>query len=398
VRGARAGGRGGLRLAGNAFFESAHEAVKPLFEGTTSLATFVSRSGKLTKDERLLLIEQALILFEMNYVHLPLKRAMHAVDPIQRLKLLRYRVEQTEESRLPDETHFHNEMTEIFTSLRDLHTTYRLPAPYQRADAILPFSIEEYFEDGLRKYLLSYWATGFNHATFKPGVEITYWNGVPIERCNGIGQRYYGNVVLITDARCYSTTDIFAAGFQDNKIGTILGTSGNTGAGGANVWGHGYLRRLMEKADPPAPYKELPNGADMTVAIRRTLRAGANAGTPVEDLGIIPDFRHEMTRDDVLKDNVDLINKAASLLADKPVRKLSIEVGPGAGSTRNVTATTLNVSRLDVFLDGRPQQSLDVSDGATQFVVALPSPGGAMLELQGYDKGELVISRRAAVA
>ena len=48
--------------------------------------------------------------------------------------------------------------------------------------------------------------------------------------------------MLVTDAFCYSTTDIFAAGFQDHEIGTILGCHDNTGAGGANVWDHDDLR------------------------------------------------------------------------------------------------------------------------------------------------------------
>ena len=39
---------------------------------------------------------------------------------------------------------------------------------------------------------------------------------------NLVGQRYFGPVVLITDARCYSATDIFAAGFADHEIGPIL--------------------------------------------------------------------------------------------------------------------------------------------------------------------------------
>ena len=43
--------------------------------------------------------------------------------------------------------------------------------------------------------------------------------------CNGIGQVYYGPVVLITDALSYSATDIFAAGFQDNEVGLVLGTA-----------------------------------------------------------------------------------------------------------------------------------------------------------------------------
>ena len=52
---------------------------------------------------------------------------MHAVDPVQRLKLMRYRLEELEESELGIEIAFHNELTEIFNSVRDLHTSYRLP-------------------------------------------------------------------------------------------------------------------------------------------------------------------------------------------------------------------------------------------------------------------------------
>ena len=39
----------------------------------------------------------------------------------------------------------------------------------------------------------------------------------------------------------------------------------------------------------------------MRVSIRRTLRVGVEGGTPVEDLGVTPDVRHRMTRDDVLE-------------------------------------------------------------------------------------------------
>ena len=143
-----------------------------------------------------------------------------------------------------------------------------------------------------------------------------YSQGFPIEPpevTNQIGQRYRGPVVLVTDARCYSTTDIFAAGFQDNKMGTILGVDENTGAGGANVFRHGLLRDVL--AGPDSPFEDLPNGADMRVAIRRTTRVGDNVGLPLEDLGVQPDQIHRMTRDDVLGDNRDLINAAAERLA-----------------------------------------------------------------------------------
>ena len=77
-------------------------------------------------------------------------------------------------------------------------------------------------------------------------------------------------MVLITDARCYSTTDIFAAGFQDHEIGTILGTDDNTGAGGANVWTLELIRQFFGSGGMPPPLQSLPKGAGMRVAIRRT--------------------------------------------------------------------------------------------------------------------------------
>src|SRR5262249_31930343 len=65
---------------------------------------------------------------------------------------------------------------------------------------------------------------------------------LPEEDFNDLGQRYQGPVVLVTDALCYSATDMFTAGFRDNGLGPILGTAGNTGAGGANVWTHDLFR------------------------------------------------------------------------------------------------------------------------------------------------------------
>ncbi len=118
-------------------------------------------------------------------------------------------------------------------------------------------------------------------------------------------------MTLITDALCYSTTDIFAAGFQDHNIGPILGVHGNTGAGGANVWGHRLLVELTGGEDGVVP---LPRLADFRVSIRQCTRVGRRMGLPVEDLGVIPDHRHRMTRRDLLEDNADLIERAAELL------------------------------------------------------------------------------------
>ncbi|MGH9429141.1 MAG: S41 family peptidase, partial [Terriglobia bacterium] len=102
----------------------------------------------------------------------------------------------------------------------------------------------------------------------------TYSTGFPLnseESCNDIGQTYYGPVVLITDALSYSTTDMFAAGFQDNEIGEVLGTSENTGAGGAEFWRYQDLVNAS-KGNPNSPFKPLPRGADIVLAVRRSIR------------------------------------------------------------------------------------------------------------------------------
>src|SRR5260370_6606752 len=152
------------------------------------------------------------------------------------------------------------------------------------------------------------------------GTGAIYSSGFPMndeKKCNDIGQVYYGPVILITDALSYSTTDMFAAGFQDNEVGLVLGTSGNTGAGGANNWTYTDLRTAVDKK--PNPFKRLPKGADLAGAIQRSIRVGDNAGRTLEELGVEPDKRHCMTKRDLLKGNVDLIRHAVNLLSKEPI-------------------------------------------------------------------------------
>ena len=631
------------------FLKGVNEGIRPQYAGTTDLRTFLKTTGKLSLADMRLLVEQALVLLEMVYVHMPLKRAMHAIDPVQRLRLLKYRLEQVPEKQTVSEIRFHSEMTKIFTSLRDLHTNYMLPAPFNDKTAFLPFLIEEYFEGGQRKFIISKIAEWFGHPTFKPGVEVVYWNGIPIERavelnaerqagsnleaqhargldsmtirpmiislppdeewavigyrsldgkelelkqnwlifspeqgigavdpnssskeatalgidiktnaiqqvkkllfapyavvaekkisggeflraapplgletsmpgvfrarivdtpdgsfgyiriytfnvesddqfvaefirlaellpqngliidvrsnggglifaserllqvltphyikpeptqfintpltyelcrrhsqdfdlspwvesirqavetgatfsqsfpitpeeaCNSIGQKYLGAVILITDALCYSATDIFAGGFQDHKIGPILGTNMNTGAGGANVWTHELLLYLMGDS-----FKPLPNGAGMRVSIRRTLRIHGHEGMPLEDLGVVPDYKHDMTKDDVLKDNVDLINYAASILKKIPVYSLSANITSSGGKI-TVNASTQNISRVDVFLDGRPQRSMDVINNSIKCVLELSQLDASFIELRGFKDNHLVAVRKVKI-
>src|SRR6266545_4216952 len=128
-----------------------------------------------------------------------------------------------------------------------------------------------------------------------------------------VPQAYFGPVVLLTDARVYSAADRFAAGFQDNEVGVVLGVDASTGAGGANAWSHADLMRALSGA-ADSPYRELPAGTDIRVAIRRTLRVGGHTGTAGEDFGVEPKEVHETTRDDILQQGVDLMAHAARLL------------------------------------------------------------------------------------
>ena len=634
------------------FLADAAEPIRAMLGASVELAQFLSTAGALTLNERRLLVDQALVLLEQNYVHLPLKVAMHAVNPLQRLRLLKNRLERQTTGTMDPEWKFHAEMTEIFHSVRDLHTNYLLPSPFSGKIAYLPFMIEEYFDNQGPRYIVTRVVSGFSAPSFGPGAEVTHWNGIPIDRAveinagrfagsnlparrargvqsmtirslrihlppdehavivgyvgtdgtarelreqwlvadnlppfgldadaatpaaaaigldlgadevgrakrmlfapgtivqerefsasgelpaatdaadlptsmpgvfrartvttpsgtfghlriftfsvddpdgfvaefvrlvkqlpqaglivdvrgnggghifaseftlqtltprriepepvqfintplnlkvtkkhrmnpvgidlgawfpsmdqalqtgaafsgafpitpvdgaNAIGQEYSGPVVLITDALCYSATDIFAAGFQDHKIGPVLGVDDNTGAGGANVWTHALLKQLLElpSADPGSPYKTLPKGAGMRVSIRRTLRVGPLAGTPVEDLGVTPDVRHRMTKADLLNDNSDLLARAGEILQSLPVRTLVATATGGAGGSLTVQLEIANIDRADVFVDGRPRASIDVS-GTSASVTISGVPGASSVRVEGYAEGELV--------
>ena len=650
------GARGKLEKAAGVFRNRPASVMK--------LATFLKASEKkhlLSRKDRLRIVEQALLLLNMNYVHLPLKRAMHAVDPIQRLKLLRFRLLEMKESEMPSEITFHKRMMEIFASTRDLHTLYLLPKPFSDRVAYLPYLIEQYFErdkNGRRveKFMISRVVEEFFKALPNPGpevinleagVEVLHWNGVPIKRaielngetqagsniearfargldnltirpletslppdeswvaltyrarsgeiltftqewlvytmsdhdaepvsskstkkkraaidikktkinqlkrtmfaprnlnvaksfekmfyaqvrrvegkdlgyirlfnfevdepdefvdeiarvitsdafpqeglildvrgngggtiragerllqlftprritperfefintplnleicrhapedwglsqwaesiaeavvtgatysrgfplnsersCNNIGQVYYGPVLLVTDALSYSTTDIFAAGFQDNEVGDILGTSDNTGAGGANVWWYDDLVTAVGKA-AHSPFKPLPRGADMIVAMRRSIRVRKHAGRPLEELGITPDHRHYMTKRDVLESNQDLAAQAAKLLSQQPVYAMSVKTFERNG-TRGITVSASSktppgdakkmISRLDVYRDGRPLKSFEATEGAIQsrsISLGKIHIKKAEVRIEAYDaEGDLVAARR----
>jgi len=111
--------------------------------------------GPLTDAQRRLVLDQAEILISEAYAHLPLKRAMHAVDPLQALRLLRHRLADL------SETEFHVQLQRIFLGLHDLHTNYIMPTRYA-GFAFLGIFLERCVDGGRPAYLVT---KTFEHIT-----------------------------------------------------------------------------------------------------------------------------------------------------------------------------------------------------------------------------------------
>ncbi|MFC5665383.1 S41 family peptidase [Kitasatospora misakiensis] len=146
---------------------------------STGLDAFLAGAAAdpLPLADRYRLVAAARLLVEELYVHLPLKRARYATDPVQRLRLL--------ERRVPalSELQFHAELATVFRDLRDLHTVYQLPDPYRGRVAVLGLLVERYHDaDGTPHYPVSRIEPSLRHGDFDVGVELELWNGVPIER------------------------------------------------------------------------------------------------------------------------------------------------------------------------------------------------------------------------
>ena len=212
------------------------------------------------------------------------------------------------------------------------------------------------------------------------------------EACNAVGQRYHGPVVLVTSALSYSATDIFAAGFQDHAIGLVIGVHSCTGAGGANVWPFELLQRALREGAGEVP--GLPQGAELRVALRRSLRVGLNAGLELEERGVFPNKPYDLTRRDLLEGDPNLIAYAADLLMKEVPHPLEVKVGPREAG-RAAIVRLGNADRLDVLWNERPTVSLDVTPGKDTTV---PLPGEGRLGLRAYLAGKLVAARNVAVA
>ncbi|MGB9377115.1 MAG: S41 family peptidase, partial [Mycobacteriales bacterium] len=194
--------------------------------------------------------------------------------------------------------------------LLQLFTTEQIsPAGFSLADTDVTLAMSRADPHELGRWTNSLQAavsTGEPYSQAFPLTTSEAVNDLPAE------QRYPGAATLIVDPLTYSAADIFAAGFQDNDIGPVLGTARTTGAGGANVW---TGAQIAERTGDLDAWPALPaSGAAFTVAIRRATRVGGRAGLPLEDIGVAVDEVHEPTLADLTHGNRDLLRAAVRLL------------------------------------------------------------------------------------
>ena len=165
------------------------------FAGATPVQAQVDRTlrvfretvtGTLTQADRIRIVEQAILMLDNFYVHRLLKESIHAVRPVQRLRVWLRRLQQSTEipAAERDELGFHNTLTQAFNSVRDLHTGYQLPRPYSDYIAYLPFEVAAFQENGRARYMVTRVLPGqaFADAGFAAGAELLSWNGMTLER------------------------------------------------------------------------------------------------------------------------------------------------------------------------------------------------------------------------
>ena len=107
----------------------------------------------------------------------------------------------------------------------------------------------------------------------------------------------------------------------------------------------------------------LPEGIDLSFAFRRATRARANEGIPIEDVGI-SGTSYEMTLNDLLNGNPDLIATCITALKQQPFSRLTAAVDTAA---RTIQVTTTGLDLVDAKFDGHSgvTQSLDAAGAVT---------------------------------
>lgn len=136
--------------------------IEPLSTWLEQAETTGNREGCETA------IEQAIVLFEQAYAYLPFIRR-RGFDPVERLRLLRSRLQQTRRD-------FFGELLSVFAEIGDRHTSCYLPEPYAEKIAFLPFLVREFFEEDERRLCVVASATD----ELRRGDMLLSWDDAPL--------------------------------------------------------------------------------------------------------------------------------------------------------------------------------------------------------------------------
>ncbi|MEA2138823.1 MAG: hypothetical protein QOG56_1973 [Solirubrobacteraceae bacterium] len=200
-------------------------------------------------------------------------------------------------------------------------------------------------------------------------------------------QVYQGPVVVIVDAGCYSASEMFAAGMQDNRLASIVGTHAQTGGGGGIVWSDESLAKVCRDRDLRRQLAPLPREASFEVAVLRSTRSRSRVGVAVEDMGVVVPDEHlyRLTRDDVLNDNEGLRAFASGILVDDHKPRVTATYARG-----RYTLAMHALDRVDVHVDGVPVAHFAASDMPATYV----APPTGSVEFRGFSGGEFVTFHR----
>jgi hypothetical protein len=132
---------------------------------------------QLTREDKTGIVQQALLLFENLYPHLPFKKRIYEfAHPVESLSSIRDELQQRD---IPD-FEFHYRMTCACSLVVDAHTIYGLPEPYHGSIAFLPFQLRSYRDqDKFPRFVITrvMKIEGEPHSFFAPGAEVTHWDG-----------------------------------------------------------------------------------------------------------------------------------------------------------------------------------------------------------------------------
>lgn len=204
----------------------------------------------------------------------------------------------------------------------------------------------------------------------------------PTQAANTIGQVYYKPVAVLANAQTYSAGDMFTCGMQDNYAATIFGEDPQTGAGGANVVDH----LLFCNSGPKGIFKPLPNGREMRVSWRQTLRVGPKEGELIEDNGCHADVDITPTVEDLITGGAGQLETITAALAEQ-AEENPAHVRP-EGKLAQVflsnimpayTVYAKHTPFVKVYLNGELKQDLGIDAGEQEVPVRFSLSGDQFL-------------------